>query len=272
MGKLSKERERLFKAFVGKTKDHLIACVRANRDRFPDSDRFLTRYHDAVSGVLTQGVQRLRAFHEAHNELCTATAILDDKSEPKVTQLQYEPTIDGCDKRFDFQVALSEGPVRYIEVKTIHPTTQDDWEKYQAALNNQRFPKDTHLILENEWLGGELYHNTYASRTKMLDYALDLEEKIESCLSNVSEKITFLALFTNGFHWHLDELEDFIFFYLNGTHIPGDPFASMEVFVVKEKKIIFGKSIDHFAFFRRPKTEMKQNKVVWSVKPSNMPY
>ena len=272
MGKLSKEGERLFKAFVEKTKNHLIACVRANKDRFSDSERFIARYHDAVSGVLKQGAQKLRAFHEAHNELCTATAILDDKSEPKVTQLQYEPRIDSCGKRFDFRVALSEGPIRYIEVKTIHPTTQDDWKKYQAALNNQRFPKDTYLILENEWLGGELYHNAYASRTKMLDYALDLEEKIEACLINVSEKLTFLTLFTNGFHWHLDELEDFIFFYLNGVHFPGDPFANMEEFVVKEKKIIFRKSIDHFAFFRRPKTEMKPNKVVWSVTSPNMPY
>lgn len=219
-----------------------------------------------------KGVQRLRAFHEAHNELCTANAILDDKSEPKVTQLQYEPTIDGCDKRFDFHVDMSEGPVRYVEVKTIHTTTQDDWEKYQAALNNQRFPKDTYLILENEWLGGELYHNAYASRTKMLDYILDLEGKIESCLSNVSERLTFLMLFTNGFHWHLEELEDFILFYLNGDHFQGDPFASMEEFVVMEKKIMFRKPIDHFAFFRRPKTEMKPNKVIWSVTSPNIPY
>jgi len=272
MEKLSKESEQLFKEFVEKTKKHLIACAIANKDRFPDSERFLARYHDAVSRVLTQGVQRLRDFHEAHNELCTATAILEDKSEPKVTRLQYEPAIDGCDKRFDFLAAMSEGPVRYIEVKTIHPMTQDDWDKYQSALKNKRFPKDTHLILENEWLGGELYHNAYAARSKMLDYALAVEEKIEACLSNVGEKITFLVLFTNGFHWHLDELEDFVFFYLKGAHFPGDPFANMEEFAVREKKIHFRRSIDHFAFFRRPKTEMKPNKVVWSVTAPCMPY
>ena len=70
----------------------------------------------------------------------------------------------------------------------------------------------------------------------------------------------------------LDDLEDFIFYYLNGVHFPGDPFSSMEDFFVKKKKIIFRKSIDHFAFFRRPKTEMKPNKVVWRVTPPNMPY
>lgn len=272
MEKLSEEGEQFFKKFVETTKKHLIACVIENKARFSNSEKLLSRYHDAVSRVLTQGVQRLRDFHEAHNELCTAIAILEDKSETNVTLLQYEPEIDGCDKRFDFHATLSEGPIRYIEVKTIHPIAQNDWDKYLSASKNERFPKDTHLILENEWLGGELYHNAYAVRSKMLDYALDLEHKIEACLSNVREKTTFLALFTNGFHWHLDELEDFVFFYLTGAHFPGDPFADMEEFVVRKKKIEFRKSIDHFVFFRRPKTEMKANKIVWSVTPPHMPY
>lgn len=270
MEKLSEEGERFFKSFVKEINNHMFACVKANRNRFPDSERFLKRYNDAISDVLTHGSKKMRAFHEAHNELCTAIAILDDKSEPKVTRLQYEPKIDGCDKRFDFHATLIDGPVRYIEVKTIHPSTQDDWEKYQAALKNKRFPMDTYLILENEWFGGELYHNAYASRTKMLDYTLDFEDKIHSCLSNSFDKLTFLVLFTNGFHWHIDLLEDFLFFYLNGFHISGDPFASMEDFVVNKRRIIFRNSIDHFAFFRRLKIEMKPNKVIWSVKAPGM--
>ena len=272
MEKLSEEGEQFFKEFVEKTEKHLIASVISNKNRFPDSERFLARYHDAVSRVLKQGVQRLRNFHEIHNEICTATAILEDKSEPKVVQLQYEPTIDGCDKRFDFHVTMLEGPIRYIEVKTIHPMTQDDWDKYQSALKNKRFPKNTHLILENEWLGGELYHDAYAARSKMLDYALIVEDKIEACLSNSVEKITFLTLFTNGFHWHCDDLEDFVFFYFKGAHLPGDPFADMEEFAVRARTIQFRRSIDHFSFFRRPKTEIKPNKVVWSVTAPHMTY
>jgi len=79
-------------------------------------------------------------------------------------------------------------------------------------------------------------------------------------------KVTFLALFTNGFHWHLNELEDFVFFYFKGIHFPGGPFAQMEDYDVNEKKIRFRRTIDHFAYFRRPKTEMKPNKVIWNVK------
>ena len=272
MATLSEEGEQLLKEFVEKTKKDLIACVTANEDRFSGVEKLVNRYHDIASRVLKQGVTRLRDFHEAHNELCTAALILEDKSEPKVIKLEYEPAIDGCNKRFDFYAVMSEGPVRYIEVKTIHPTSQDDWDKYQAALKNKRFPQDTHLILDNEWLGGELYHNAYSARSKMLDYAIVAEDKIESCLSNVKEKVTFLALFTSGFHWHLDELEDFVFFYRKGFHFPGDPFAKMEEYVIKEREIQLRKTIDHFAYFRRPKTEMKPNKVIWCVTLPRMPY
>ena len=267
MGQLPEDCKRIFKEFVENAKKHLIECVLSNKERFPDNDKIINHYHDAVAGVCAHGDQRLRAFHEVHNELCTATAILEGTNEPKVTYLQYEPTITNCNKRFDFHVTMSDGTVKYIEVKTIHPTTQDDWEKYQCALKKQRFPKDTHLILDNEWLGGELYHNAYASRTKMMDYALDLEKKIEACLSDIFEKMVFLVLFTNGFHWHLDELEDFVFFYFNGFHFPGDHFSSMEKFVVKEKNIVFNKTIDCFSFIKRPKTELKPNRVIWNVIP-----
>lgn len=273
MESLSVEGEQLFKEFVEKTEKELIACLAANKDRFPSAEMLTDHYHDVVARVLKQGgLTTLKNFHEAHNELCTAVVILDDKSEPRVTNLEYEPVIDGCDKRFDFHAVMTKGPVRHIEVKTIHPMSQDDWDKYQAALKNERFPHNTHLILDNEWLGGELYHNAYATRSKMLDYALVAEDKIETCLRNVKERITFLALFTNGFHWHLDELEDFVFFYHKGIHFPGDPFAKMEEYIVRERKIQLRRTIDHFAYFRRPKTEMRPNKVVWSVTLPRTPY
>jgi len=272
MPNFSEESEERFKEFVEKTKKDLIARVTANKDRFHNAEKLLCRYHDVVCRVTKQRLTNLREFHEVHNELCTASVILEDKSEPNVTKLEYEPKIDGCDKRFDFHAVMSKGPVRYIEVKTIHPMSQDDWDKYQASLKNRRFPPGPHLIFDNEWLGGELYHNSYAARCKMLDYALVAENQIEKCLSNTKEKVTFLVLFTNGFNWHLDELEDFLFFYFKGIHFPGDPFAQMEDYDVKEKKIQLKRTIDHFAYFRRPKTDMKPNKVIWSVKVPCIPY
>ncbi|NOZ83901.1 MAG: hypothetical protein GXP60_03690 [Epsilonproteobacteria bacterium] len=272
MGILSKEGEQLFKEFVERTRKEIIACLIANKAIFPNVELLANRYDEVVARVREQNnITALRSFHEVHNELCTAVVILEDKREPRVIKLEYEPKIDGCAKRFDFHAEITEGSVRYIEVKTIHPRSQDDWDRYQDAIKNRRFPRNTQLILDNEWLGGELYHNAYAARSKMLDYASDMEDKIKSCLSTVEEKITFLVLFTNGFHWHLDELEDFVFFYRKGTHFPGDPFAIMEEHFVKERNRQFEGTIDHFAYFRRPKTEIRPNKVIWSVTLPHMP-
>jgi len=150
--------------------------------------------------------------------------------------------------------------------------SQDDYVKYQAALKNKRFPDDTHLILNNEWLGGELYHNAYASRCKVQDYTLLTEDQIEKCLSKQTDKETFLVLFTNGFQWHLDELEDFVFYYYKGVHFPGDPFAKMEAYDIKYRKIEFKKTIDSFSYIRRPKMEMRPNKIIWRVALPNIPY
>jgi len=85
MASLSKESEQRFKKFVEKTKKYLIACVTANKDRFRNTEKLLNRYHDVVSRVLKQRLTTLREFHEVHNELCMAAVILEDKSEPNVT-------------------------------------------------------------------------------------------------------------------------------------------------------------------------------------------
>ncbi len=268
----SEENKKLFIKFVEITKKDLFAFLEANKERFPCPEKLLRRYIDIVERIQSKSATSIREFHEVHNELCTAVAILEDKSEPKTIKIEYEPKNEDCDKRFDFHVTMSKGPVQYIEVKTIHPMNQDDWDKYQAALKNRRFPKNTHLILDNEWLGGELYHNSYAARCKMLDYTLITEDKIEKCLNKKTEKGTFLVLFTNGFQWHLDELEDFVFYYYKGIHFPGDPFSKMEAYDVKDRKIHFKKTIDSFAYFKRPKLEIRPNKVIWSVALPPMPY
>jgi hypothetical protein len=268
----SEETAKLFNKFVENTKKDLFSSLEANKDRFPCSEKLLNRYTDIAERIQGGSATSIREFHEAQNELCTAVAILEDKSEPRTIKIEYEPINNDCDKRFDFHVTMSKGPVRYIEVKTIHPMSQDDWDKYQSALKKRRFPNNTHLILDNEWLGGELYHNSYAARGKMLDYTIITEDKIEQCLKKKNEKITFLVLFTNGFQWHLDELEDFVFYYYKGIHFPGDPFSKMEAYDVQDREIIFKKTIDSFAYFRRPKLEIRPNKVLWSVALPPMPY
>lgn len=271
MTDLSYHAKVLFNEFVSKVEQDLITVVESNKNRFPSGDRLINRYRDAISRVRKGGYCQFKEFHEVHNELCTAVVILEDKSEPMVQKLEYEPQISKCDKRFDFHVMMSDNNTRYLELKTIHPISQDDWYKYQKALMDKRFPENTHFILDKQSLGGELYHNFYSARSKMLDYTIDIEKKIESCLDNPKTNAIFLVLFSNGFAWYLEELEDFVFFYRKGKHFPGDPFAQMEDYFIKEREILLSGSIHCFSYFRRPKLEVRPNKVVWNVDLPSVP-
>ncbi len=252
----------LFRHFTEEAERTLISAVESKKDIFPSYSTLINRYRATANRVLQKGFSNLKDFHEVHNEVCTAAIILE---EAPVKRVDYEPAINNCKKRFDFHVSMADGPVQFIEVKTIHPISKDDWVKYKAATEKGLFPKNTYLLLNDAWLGGELYHNSYAARGKMLDYTIETEDKIESCLMDVKEKITILVFFTDGFDWHLDELEDFVFFYRSGKHFPGDPFSAMEDDFIKNEGIHLKKVIHYFACFRRPKTEIRPNKIIWNV-------
>jgi hypothetical protein len=252
----------LFRQFIEKAERALISALETKKDIFPSRSTLINRYHASANRVLQEGFSNLRAFYEVHNEVCTAAVLLEESA---VKRVDYEPQINNCKKRFDFHISIADGSVRIIEVKTIHPISKDDWAKYKAATEKGLFPENTYLLLNDEWLGGELYHNSYAARGKMLDYTIEMEEKIESCFKDLKEKVTFLVFFTDGFDWHLDELEDFVFFYRSGRHFPGDPFAAMEDDFIKKEGIDLKKVIHYFACFRRPKTEIRPNKIIWNV-------
>ena len=272
MPRLEKHIEEIFSSFVDETERNLVSIITEKQGRFPSNEKLLDSYRKCISKVKENGGDYLREYHEIHNELCTAALLLLDDTEPSVRQVEYEPSHDGCEKRFDFEVQMSEGPTRYLEVKTIHPIDQDDWEKYKDAVKNGRFADNTQIILDQEWLGGELYHNAYSARGKMMDYSILLEEKIQDCISHNSDKHTFLVLYSDGFDWNLDELEDFVYYYRNGTHYPGDPFAKMEEHHVRESEITLDHSIDCFAYIRRPKLEVMPNKIIWNVDSPCFPY
>ncbi len=254
--------------FIDEAERTLISALETKKDIFPSRSTLVNRYRAAANHVLQEGFSNLRAFHEMHNEVCTAAVLLEESS---VKRVDYEPQINNCKKRFDFHITMTDGSVSIIEVKTIHPISKDDWTKYKVAIEKGLFPENAYLLLNDEWLGGELYHNSYAARSKMLDYTLEMEEKIESCLKDVKEKITILVFFTDGFDWHLDELEDFVSFYRSGRHLHGDPFAAMEDEFIKKEGVHLKNVIRYFACLRRPKTEIRPTRIIWNVSSPSEP-
>ncbi len=267
---MPEEYRKWFEAFIQQAEEELCSRLAAEQRRFLSWGQIVSRFRESASRLLERGLDALNQFREAHNELCVAVKILDDKN--ICTRLDYEPPMENCQQRFDFYVTMTEKRPCWVEVKTIHPASQDDWEKYKNIIEKGRIPDNVQVVYEEEWLGGELWHYAYTSRSKMLEYSLSVEEKIQSCQINRDKEMCMVVFCGDGFRWDLDALEDFVSFYRTGKHWPGDPFQDMEKHYIEQNGIALLRNIDHFAFFRRREIELHPDKIVWSVQPARWPW
>lgn len=242
------------------------ALFKEAQNRFKDGDRLLKRFAATIEEVLKQGRGHFRAVDEAHNELCAAAAILQNRN-PEFITLEYEPPLEGCAKSIDFRAAAADGLTLYIDVKTIKPIPTDRWEQFERAQNEKWFPENVQLLFSKEWLGGEFWHNTFAARGRMLEYSLELEQKIADCKLQAEKTFFILLLCGEGFYWHEDELEDFVAFYVSGSHRSDDPFAKAETKYIGEKKLKLARTISRFACIRRPQGEVHKRRLNWNVQP-----
>jgi hypothetical protein len=219
---------------------------------------------------LKVGRGKFSAVDEAHNELCIAAAILRNPN-PEFSVLEYEPLLDRCSKSIDFRAKTTDDLTLFVDVKTIKPMSKDRWEQYEKALEEGWLPNNVKLLLSREWLGGELWHNTFAARSRFLDYALELEQKIADCKLQ-AEKTFFVLFFCGeGFYWYEDELQDFVSFYFSGTHRSDDPFSKAETRYMEEKRLSIGRTISRFACMRRPQGEIHRKRLNWNVQPPQDP-
>ena len=250
--------------FLTEVRDTLCEDVLTSADRFPDAPRLVERFSSAVDRLFDRGWDHHSHVIEVHNEVCTADLILQ-QTDPVCESLDYELPLK-CERRFDFRACYPDEPSYWLEVKTIHPERLDAWEKYGAALEMDRFSPQARLHLEKEGLGGELYHKYFAARSGILSYTADTEQKIVDCLTEESE-LTFLVLYSNGFDWHLDQLEDFLHFYRFGQHFEGDPFGKMEEYYIEDRGIELFRNVDHFSFIKRTWDAVRPSAPRWSVRP-----
>lgn len=65
-----------------------------------------------------------------------------------------------------------------MDVKTITQAPKDRWEQFDTAREEERFPENHIVGLFKEWMDGEIWHGWCAARGRMLEYTLELEEKI----------------------------------------------------------------------------------------------
>jgi hypothetical protein len=154
-------------------------------------------------------------------------------------------------RRIDFVVSAKNADRLYVEVKTVHPRTEDNdrnWNK--VAGRQQRHQPGTHYIVGKKWMGAAIYTNSFAARGKFLDYTVEFESRLAQAVKATPGRGA-LVFCGNGFAWHLSELEDFAQFYHTGRHRTDDPFAAMETHGLAKKEIKLLRNIDAFGYMKR---------------------
>jgi hypothetical protein len=228
-----------------------FAAVFQTDARFPDWRRLMDRFTEGVSSVLKHGFSKFSAVEEAHNELCIAAALLAN-STLRFARVEYEPRLDGCSQSIDFRATAEGGPTVYVDVKTIQPRARDRWDHFERAKEEKWLPDNVSVVLSKSWLGGEIWHSKFAARSRMLEYTRGLEKKIAGAgLAGHEDTLVILAFCGSGFHWRVDELQDFVAFYRTGRHRGDDPLAKVESDYIQREKISLAGTITRFACMRR---------------------
>jgi hypothetical protein len=210
----------------------------------------------------------LGAVVESQNELCTIEELLR-LSRPTFSLIEYEPRLPAGDRRIDLYATGSQARW-YVEVKTIRPELKDRWDQYRDLVTAGRITPNVTFHFDREWMGGELWHNKFCARSRMLEYSLDFEARISAARIDVPEHRFVLALCSDGFSWHEDELEDFVAFYRTGTHRRDDGLSRMEQHALKSASLT--RQISAFAYLSRPAFEPHIVTANWDVRPPLDPW
>lgn len=128
------------------------------------------------------------------------------------------------------------------------------------------------MVLNKEWLGGEIWHQMFAARARMLEYSLELEQKIRDvCLKKQAGASFTLAFCGAGVDLREDQLEDFVQFYETGRHRADDPLAKLEAKYIEDHKLSVERTISRFAYMKRRQGELVQSELNWKVRAPKGP-
>lgn len=196
-----------------------------------------------VDGLSSSEQNRIvREVIENANEVFLIKYLLE--FEPRIILIEYEKSLQHTAKTIDLFIELENGKRIFLDVKTIQPENIDAWDKFEQI--RQHIHGEIHL--KKNGLGGEFWHKMFTARSKMLDYAIELEDKLPD------EKMydgAFMVFCSNGTDWHLSDLEDFADFYKYKKHRWDDFFRNLEKFHIQKNNIALKGNISGFCYFER---------------------
>ena len=211
----------------------------------------LWRQYEEARDAYRRGATDFLPVYERTNEMAAAHVLLSDLTVNDAT-IAYETPIAADGSLIDFAVSWPHDRTLYVEVKTVHPRTEDseaNWTNYEKR--SAHHPEHVDYIVHENWLGGALYGDSFTARSSFMTYSRQFEERLAAA-NDVRPGEGVLLVCGTGFEWHLSELEDFADFYRLGVHREDDPFAKMEAHALAERSIALRRNIGEFAYIRRP--------------------
>ena len=241
-----------FERLIQETTAQYEGILIGKSQRICNGRKLWRQFESAIESYKVGGLGSERQLHEKINELAVAKVLSDD---PNISgRIIYEPNILPSKKKIDFVVERSDDNL-YVEVKSVCPAAVDSdqtWQKYLTLRKHH--PQNANMIVRKDWMGGMIYANTFASRSKFLQYSIAFEERLEEA-QGVKIGPGILVFCGTGFQWHVDELEDFADFYRLGKHRVDDPFALMEQYEIEKEGIDLRRNISEFSFVQRCRSE-----------------
>ena len=254
--------------FIVAASGEIVGFLQANAERLTNCDRLIERFMSATATWHANPSDNIRPITECVNELCIARTFLESD---ECVRTSYEPPLEGTDKTIDYLVETTDGRRILFDVKTVHPEAKDAWERFKSITDRDLLSDNTELVLDENWMGGEIAHSFLASREKFLDHTIELEAKIDA-MRDKDGLLFAMAFCGNGYDWHLDQLEDFADFYMSGRHRPDDSLAKMEEYSIAEKGIKLSRTINSFCYQERKNIETTPRKFGCNVRGSRFPF
>jgi hypothetical protein len=211
----------------------------------------LWRQYEDARDACRRGATDFVPVYERINEMAAAHILLSDLTLNGAT-VAYETPIAANGSLIDFIVSRPAGRPLYVEVKTIHPRTEDceaSWTNFEQRRVHH--PDNVHYIVDKEWMGGKIYGDSFASRSSFMTYTVQFEERLAAA-NDVQLGEGILLFCGTGIAWHLSELEDFVDFYRSGAHRQADAFSKMEEHALTRQNRELRRNISEFAYIRRP--------------------
>jgi len=194
------EDRNLIAHFLQKVEESICPVLSREVKRFPTKDKLLKKYRDERIAWENGSNNCSDGITAIVNEMCFAKELLLMGNGKTYISIDYEKRIPNTAKTIDFFVQTNDKET-YFDVKTVQPEERDDWKKYEEAKQGGYFPSNTDLVLDQEFEGGEIFHDYFAARGRFLEYTKEFEEKIEQ-IPHHDQYIFIMVFCGNGFDWH----------------------------------------------------------------------